>query len=310
MTESVLLNGLAWAKHGHASFPLWWPVTRDDRTACACGEPCGKQAAKHPVASVTRGNRLIFLAPRGHLSATTNTGVLKHWFGYLAPQANLGISTEKLVVVDVDPRHGGDESLKNLEAEHGELPLTWRSLTGGGGEHIIFAAPVGAEIYNVKAEGMTDPPLGPGIDVRARGGYIVGVGSTHISGRRYEWSVDHHPADVPLAPVPDWLAERLTACDTATSPNGGSAEPIPSDVWSQLTRRPIIEYPDEVAARIVGHLFRHSCDYELVLGLLHAWNTTWCKPPLDDDELKDIVDRIALREANRIRAQLKRDRGE
>jgi hypothetical protein len=43
-----------------------------------------------------------------------------------------------------------------------------------------------------------------------------------------------------------------------------------------------------------------------IADLLLAWNTTWCKPPLDYDELKDVVDRIALREANRIRAQLNR----
>jgi Bifunctional DNA primase/polymerase, N-terminal len=163
------------------------------------------------------------------------------------------------------------------------------------------------KIANVVAENMSNPPFGPGIDIRAMGGYIVAPPSRHISGRSYCWSVDHHPADVPLAPAPEWLITRLAARTTEASvPNGGTIEPLPSDVWSELTRRPISEYRDMAAARIVGHLFRHNCDYSLVLGLLHAWNTTYCKPPLGYYELKRVLDRIANREADRIERELAR----
>jgi hypothetical protein len=81
-------------------------------------------------------------------------------------------------------------------------------------------------------------------------------------------------------------------------------DPIPSDVWSQLTRQPIIEYRDMAAARIAGHLFRHSCDSQLVVGMLHAWNSAWCKPPLGYHELNRIIERVAVREAARIEQQL------
>jgi hypothetical protein len=124
MTEPVLPTALAFARHGHAVFPLWWPVTHNDQTVCACGRLCGKQAAKHPVGRY---------APNGIHSATVESGIVKLWFGLRVPEANLGVCTEKLVVIDVDPRHGGDESFKQLEAEHGEMPATWRVLTGGGG---------------------------------------------------------------------------------------------------------------------------------------------------------------------------------
>ena len=175
MSEPALPHALAWARHGHGVFPLWWPVTHNGQTVCCCGRLCGKQAAKHPYA--LRG-----FAPHGHRDATLQPGIIKLWFGLRVPEANLAVSTEKLVVVDVDPRDGGGESLRALEREHGELPLTWRTLTGGGGEHIIFAAPNGVAVGNVVAKQMTDPPLGPGIDVRARGGYIVAPPSRHISG--------------------------------------------------------------------------------------------------------------------------------
>src|SRR5262249_62222201 len=93
------------------------------------------------------------------------------------------------------------------------IRLPWRLLPGGG-EHVIFACPDGVHISNVVAELFKpplEPPLGRGIDVRARGGYIVAPPSRHISGRAYAWSVDHHPDNIPLPPAPDWLFGRLTS---------------------------------------------------------------------------------------------------
>src|SRR5262245_2663924 len=40
--------------------------------------------------------------------------------------------------LDVDPRHQGDLSLRELEREHGPLPMTLRQVTGSGGAHWIF----------------------------------------------------------------------------------------------------------------------------------------------------------------------------
>jgi hypothetical protein len=245
--------------------------------------------------------------PERLCSATTEIGIVKCWFGDQAPQANLGVVTDRLIVIDIDPRHEGDESLRALERGHGEVPPTWRVLTGGGGEHILFFCPDGVEVGCVVAEQCKEPPLGRGIDIRAKRGYIVAPPSRHISGRPYAWSVDHHPRDVSLAIAPDWLIDRLvTKRSEGRVSEGGNAEPVPSDVWSQLTRQPITEYRDMAAARIAGHFFRHNCDYTLVLGLLHAWNSAWCRPPLGYRELEDIVARIADREADRIERELRR----
>jgi Bifunctional DNA primase/polymerase, N-terminal len=304
MTEaSTLATALAFAGHGHAVFPVNWPIKHKGRLICSCGgelrgRPCSKPA-KHPFG---------ILAPNGLLSASIESWQIKLWW-HRAPAANLGVVTDRLVVVDIDPRHGGDESFAALEREH-EFPPTWRASSGGGGQHVMFACPDGVEIRNVVAEQMDNPPLGPGIDIRARGGYIVGPTSRHISGRAYAWSVDHHPAGVPLAPAPDWLIERLTARTVSAAADSVPAEPITPDEWAQLTRQPVTEYCDMAAARIAGHLFRHSCDYQLVLGLLHTWNSACCKPPLGYHELESIAGRIATREAARIERQLELERGE
>jgi hypothetical protein len=68
---------------------------------------------------------------------------LARWWG-MGGAWNIGIATgaaSGIVVLDVDPRHGGDDTLAGLEEQHGSLPRTWRFLTGGGGEHILFQHP-------------------------------------------------------------------------------------------------------------------------------------------------------------------------
>jgi Bifunctional DNA primase/polymerase, N-terminal len=296
---SALPSALAFARHGHAVFPVNWPVDHDGKLLCSCGSdargrPCGRNAAKHPYGK---------LAPRGLLSATTDAGIIKHWWGYAAPDANLGVVTDRLVVVDIDPRHDGDESFAALIREHGELPPTWRVLTGGGGEHALFVAPDGAEIASFTAQTMDSPPLGSGIDVRARGGYIVAPPSRHISGREYAWSVDHHPKNVALAPAPQWLIERLTVSNKAAPTDGADQhEPLSPAEWVKRLQ-PASEYPDDVACAIVGHLLAFGCQYQVVLGIMRPWAR---ESGLDQQKLEEIVDRIARKEAAKRRKRLAR----
>lgn len=83
-----------------------------------------------------------------------------------------------LLVLDIDNKHGkrGDESLELLELQGFELTtpmLTVRTPTGG--RHLYYvvehAVRQGANVF------------GPGIDVRSRGGYVVGPGSETKDGR-------------------------------------------------------------------------------------------------------------------------------
>ena len=115
------------------------------------------------------------------------------------PEANIGIMRGAewgLVVLDVDPRHGGDEALRDIEQEHGALPPTPATLTGGGGTHYLFEHP-GEEVRN-----MADLLDRGGLDLRGDGGFIIAPGSRHVSGGEYLWEASAHPDDVPLAPLP------------------------------------------------------------------------------------------------------------
>jgi hypothetical protein len=46
-------------------------------------------------------------------------------------------------------------------------------------------------------------------------------------------------------------------------------------------------------ASLTGHLLWHEVDPEIVLELMLGWNRLRCHPPLDDDEVAQVVRNIA-----------------
>ena len=68
------------------------------------------------------------------------------------------MTLENLVVVDIDPRNGGD-----VDALPQPLPDTCIARTGGGGLHYLYRSKNGTK-YPGK--------LGPGIDVKKRAGIL------------------------------------------------------------------------------------------------------------------------------------------
>lgn len=154
---------------------------------CTCERADCPSPGKHPR---VRWERYQSARP----AEATVRGWWRRW-----PGANVGIVTgavSGLVVLDVDPRHGGDDLLARLEAAHGSLPPTPEVQTGGGGSHRYFAHPGGA---------VPTGPLTEGIDLKGDGGLVVAPPSRHASGARYRWAPGRGPDDRALAPVPGWL---------------------------------------------------------------------------------------------------------
>ena len=132
MDNYALENALAFAELGHAVFPLHGITKhRDGRLACTCGNYKCDRPGKHPFPR---------LAPHGLKDATVDEGIIRGWWR-AHDWLNAGICTDDLLVIDIDPRHDGNETWRALERKHGEAPHTWRALTGGGGDHIFFALP-------------------------------------------------------------------------------------------------------------------------------------------------------------------------
>jgi hypothetical protein len=197
---------------------------------------------------------------------------LREWFERW-PEANLAVVTgavSGLVVLDVDPGHGGDKSLAALEARHGRLPDTVESATGGGGRHVYFSHPGG--------EARNRAGMAKGLDLRGDGGVIIVPPSIHPSGKPYRWRRGHGPDDIGLATMPIWLLE----------PRFGGDERLghPLAYWRSLVREGVSEgQRNATVASFTGHLLWHGVDPDVVMEMVLAWNRVRCHPPLSDEEV-------------------------
>lgn len=134
---------------------------------------------------------------RGFHDATVDESQIREWWTRW-PHANVGIATgHAFDAFDVDPEHGGEETLAQLVAMHGLLPTTRESRTGSGGRHVLFWPDVRVRCSAGR--------LSRGLDVRGRGGYIVAPPSVHPNGQPYVWRVH----DLALAAWPPWLLDLI-----------------------------------------------------------------------------------------------------
>ncbi|MFJ3510541.1 bifunctional DNA primase/polymerase [Streptomyces luteogriseus] len=175
-----------------------------------------KRPAGHPERGCPRSGRCAGGHRKPEQRATTNPDLI-HATWATRPY-NVGIATGPagLLVIDLDvckpeePKGAPDgaTSLQALCERTGQtVPATYRVRTARGGEHLYFTAPPGVRLKNSANR------LGPHIDTRAWGGYVVAPGSTTPDGA-YEVA-----DDVSVAPLPGWLAKRLTEPDRPTVVN-------------------------------------------------------------------------------------------
>jgi putative DNA primase/helicase len=131
--------------------------------------------------------------------ATTSETKILAWWEYHWPDALVAVCTGNgLVVVDVDPRHGGEYD--------DELAATLTATTPGGGWHHWFGTT--ERIGN--AVGIL-----PGVDVRGERGYVLAPGNPG-----YEW-VD---PDTPMLPLPAEVG-RIQRSQRERTRNGPGFEP-------------------------------------------------------------------------------------
>lgn len=257
MTEEnrLLRAALTYAGRGWAVIPLHTPT----EGGCSCRSKDCKSVGKHPRTQ------------NGSKDAATDEEQVRAWWA-MWPDANVGIACEpsNIAVLDIDPRHGGDETLRDLMEAHGDGWLnTVTSLTGGGGTHYLYEMP--------------DPPVrngasvfGNGIDVRGKpGGYIVAPPSMHESGEAYEW--ERSANEVTLAEWPRVLARK-----------GKDREParVVGGVIAQGER-------DETLTSLAGSMRRRGMSESAILAALREENNERCDPPLPDADLRRIARSIA-----------------
>lgn len=147
----MLAAALAYVARGWCVLPLHELISG----SCSCSRRAGcKTPAKHPRIDDWRN------------AASNDPEQVGTWWSRW-PHANIGVLTgarSGLVVLDVDPRHGGDDALAAMLATTGPLPDGPIVLTGGGGVHYYFAHPGGVVRGSV---------IAPGLELKGDGQFVV-----------------------------------------------------------------------------------------------------------------------------------------
>ena len=212
----------------------------------------------------------------GHHDATSDTAQIATWW-HQWPTANIGCpSGPHWWGLDVDPKNQGDDTLFRLQAQHGLLPHTLLSHTGGGGTHYFWLPPA-SPVQNKAA-------IGDGLDVQAEGmSYLILPPSIHPdTGKAYLWDLVDGPDDIMPQPAPAWLEALVT------HPNGHPVSARPAAA-------PGSPIPDRVRnttlAQMAGAMRRQGMTAEEILIALAIINQR-CAPPLDQHELSTIAHSI------------------
>jgi hypothetical protein len=220
--------------------------------------------------------------------ATRDRTQIQRWFE--DGTRNIGISTtryrdnEALLVVDVDTKgaNNGEHTIITLELEGHELPATFEQSTPSGGRHLIYSVPAPVR------QGVNK--FGPGIDIRSRGGFIVGPDS-EIDGRLYRANA------LQVQRAPEWMVERCGFDDGSRrdvpAPVGGVSSSRADDrARVYLADAPVAiegQGGDHTTFKVVAALKDFGCAEERAFELLRdEWNER-CSPPWELSDLRTKV---------------------
>lgn len=215
----------------------------------------------------------------GLSSATKDPGLIRKIWGQY-PQAGIAVACARsgLVVMDIDPRNGGYETLAKLEAEHGLVYSAVTSTTQGGGEHRVF-----------KADEVNYPgTVGPGIDIK-HNGYILVEPSQGQSGK-YAWQSGKNPltGSLPTAAPAVILSRTQEDKTLSVKTRPGSLVEAP-EVYADLRRALTLIPPESEYSqwlRVLQGLSRLS-DREQAYEIAREWSTRSSKPGHNEQAFKD-----------------------
>jgi hypothetical protein len=216
-----------------------------------------------------------------------------HWTDN--PDDNIAIVTGALsgvVVVDVDPAHGGDPS-----PFQGTTPVVAR--TRSGGWHFYYRHPG----RPVKSCAGPNKDL-PGVDVRGDGGYVVAPPST-VGGKTYRWECER------LGEIPNGLpsfevVERLVFPPAPAQPERAAemtfeaADDSPGWVSELLSKGAPIGEQRQALTRLAGYFATKGVPadiaYQLIFPRVMAWKQDRRAPWMPYD-VKALIESIYDKDA-------------
>jgi hypothetical protein len=273
-----------YAEMGYRVFPVHGVTLGGDCTCQGARPRCPKGSpGKHPR---------ILEWPKA--ADTDRRRILEWWLRF--PRSNVAVLTGEVVLVaDFDGQEGRDLADGYGILENPEIPLA----VTGSGVHAFHRPPA----WPVKST----THLLPGLDVRARDGYVVVPPSRHATGRAYEW---RRPLPEPsrLPAVCPWYPIKPSRRTPKPKP---PEQPTP---WGTESRsRELLAYScTQVRLRREGDrndfLFREACHFaefilegrltagELIAGLYSAALESGLEPGEIDCTISSALRRVGVDE--------------
>ncbi|WBB48409.1 bifunctional DNA primase/polymerase [Verrucosispora sp. WMMA2044] len=221
--------------------------------------------------------------------ATTDLDRIRRAWSARPYGIGIACGPSRLVVIDLDIRkpgqtmppgyhgHGcGLTVLTALAARHGgTIDPTYTVTTGRRGTHLYYQHPTtGPTLRNTTAT------LGPMVDTRAAGGYVVAAGST-VATRPYTVDLDTDPA-----PLPTWLADLLAPAPLPPQ------RPVVVDLGTNragaYVRAAIAREVDRVTGAAPGERNRSLYVAAVALGQLVAGGA------LTEDDAQSVLEQAAV----------------
>lgn len=210
-----------WVEWYEANGLTYFPIYGITNGVCRCqsGEACGANAGKHPI---YRWKGMPSRSPK--------------------PLDNVGISTDNLVVIDLD----GDVPVEVLD----QYPLTFTTGTGHG-FHLWYRADPSKDVKSLVG-------WKPKVDIRAMGGLVIAPPSRHRSGTVYR-----HVRGDNIMPIPRTLLDSLPEKGSVERTKiGPPTEIVPTtpDIWASVGVR-LVESMEAWEGGRNQTLFRLACRY-------------------------------------------------
>lgn len=256
--QDIYYAALEYAKHGIAVFPL-------------------KPGSKRPAIDDWENK------------ATTDPKTIKLWFGNGKPH-NIGVACgpSGLTIIDIDEKDG-KEGINDFYKATGESAAhaaqqTLTVITPSGGMHLYY-----------KGEGYGNANTFPdSIDVRGKGGYVVGFGS-EFDGSSYDKL--HLKEDVFIDDLPDIIIPYLKSKREKSDRKDlgielDRDEEIDRAIDYLMNQQPAVQGAggDYQTFKVAAGVFDFAISKEMALELLLDYYNPRCMPPWQPDDLQVKVE--------------------
>lgn len=166
---------------------------------------------------------------------------------------NMGIRLKpNQLVIDIDPRNGGDKSFAALCFDIGLDPDTWPCVvTGSGGLHYYLLLPDGFAVQ----ETLEDLP---GLEFKSVGRQVVAAGSRHPNGKLYRWASTAPDIRKGVPTAPRALLRAIRQADRGSNGGGDGGQYTVEQLARALARLDVLDFRDEFEWRQLMFSCHHA----------------------------------------------------